>query len=60
MVRKQNIEYIVKKFQQAYPDVSVEALRDKLSYYSVDEVCYVADAIERFGVETLKLVLCNK
>ena len=60
MIRKQNIEYIVEKFRQAYPDTSVEALKHKLMSYSVDEICYVADAIERFGVETLKEVLCNK
>lgn len=60
MIRRQNIKYIVEKFRQAYPDTSVEALRDRLMRYSVDEICYVADAIARFGVETLRMVLCNK
>ena len=60
MIRRQNIEYIIEKFRQAYPDISTEALRSKLSSYSVDEICYVADAIARFGVETFKIIMNNK
>lgn len=56
-MRQQNIEYIVTKFQQAYPNVSMEKLRTRLSSASTDDICRLADIIERVGIETIKAVL---
>ena len=47
------INYIVTEFQKQYPTTSAERLEAKLQHASEDELYRIANAIERFGVESL-------
>lgn len=54
------INYIVREFTKQYPTMSAEKLENILLKASEDELNRVADAIQRFGVETIgKLVKNN-
>jgi hypothetical protein len=47
------INYIVTEFQKQYPTTPTDRLEAKLQHTSEDELYRIANAIERFGVESL-------
>ena len=53
------INYIVREFAKQYPTISAEKLESRLLKVSEDERNRVADAIQRFGVETMAELVKN-
>lgn len=51
--KKEYIDYIIKEATQAFPETDWEKLRPRMISYSEDDIYRIANAIERFGVESL-------
>lgn len=47
------LDYILTQYTKAFPSGNSDAVREKLSKASTDEVYRIANAISRFGVENI-------
>lgn len=53
------INYIVGEFQKQYPTAPIEKLESVLNKTSEDELYRVANAIDRFGIESITNLVEN-
>lgn len=51
--RKEYIDYIIQETAKAFPETNWEKLRPMAHSYSDDDIYRIANAIERFGIESL-------
>lgn len=51
--KKEYIDYIIQEATKAFPATDWEKLRPRIISYSEDDIYRIANAIERFGIESL-------
>lgn len=57
--RKEYIDYIIQEATKAFPANDWNKLRQRMISYSEDDIYRIANAIERFGVESLVELVKN-
>ena len=51
--RKEYIDYIIQEATKAFPGTDWNKLRPRMISYSEDDIYRIANAIERFGIESV-------
>lgn len=51
--RKEYIDYIIQEATKAFPETDWNKLRPRMISYSEDDIYRIANAIERFGIESV-------
>lgn len=51
--RKEYIDYIIQEATKAFPATDWNKLRPRMISYSEDDIYRIANAIERFGIESV-------
>ena len=57
--RKEYIDYIIAEATKAFPETDWERLRPRVVSYSDDDLYRIANAIERFGIDSMVELVKN-
>lgn len=57
--RKEYIDYIIQEATKAFPATDWEKLKPRVISYSDDDIYRIANAIERFGIESMVELVKN-